>query len=188
MSAGKRPQWGECRLANPFSFACMVQPCRARDTICLPSSSFFYILAPACRISGKRPRLGVQDAPAAGQMLLPSPPAGKSNENAFLLLHFPNILFIRRMVGIPVRRGKQTNAKLVPESRCGRCKLFCCLHPNETRKKHWHIAGDIVYNEQIALHFLPPVFLRYHAIWRLWAYWGQGVDSWLSRPYTLDGA
>lgn len=132
--------------------------------------SFFFIFLYTCtRLPDIRQAapVGGSGRPAAGQMLLPSPPAGKSNENAFLLLHFPNILFIRRMVGIPVRRGKQTNAKLVPESRCGRCKLFCCLHPNEMRKKRWHIAGDIVYNEQIALHFLPPIIMRYHAIWRL---------------------
>lgn len=165
MSAGKRPQWGERGLANPFAFACTVQPCRAMDTICLPSSSFLYTCTRLPDTRQAAP-VGGSGRPSSRTNAFTQPSSGKSNDNAFLLLHFPNILFIRRMVGIPVRRDKQTNAKLVPESRCGRRKLFCCLHPKETQKKRWHIAGDIVYNEQIALHFLLPIIMRYHALRR----------------------
>lgn len=61
------------------------------------------------------------------------------------------------MVGIPVRRDKQTIAKLVPKPVAGGASFLLSMHKARMRKKLWRMTGDVVYNKNEFFSFSSKV-------------------------------
>ena len=131
MSAGKRPQWGNLFLMltdDPLCLQGTQKPGRAAGYTFAFLLLHFPINQSACRKPASGPGWGFRTPTQPEQRFYPALQREKAIHFAFLLLHFPNILFIRRMVGVPVRRDKQTIAKLVPKPVAGGASFLLFTH------------------------------------------------------------